>query len=84
VCTLAAHPYGAELRVQTCKLNFWGSKRKFLSPKGLKNKKFGRTTCAMCANNARQRAKQHATTRETARDKARDPRERHATMCDNR
>jgi hypothetical protein len=41
MCYLGATIYGAELRVQTCKLNFWGSKRKFLSRKGLKNKKFG-------------------------------------------
>jgi hypothetical protein len=41
VTALGAIAYGAELRVQTCKLNFWGSKRNFLSPKGLKNKKFG-------------------------------------------
>jgi hypothetical protein len=41
LCYLGATAYSAELRVQTCKLNFWGSKRKFLSPKGLKNKKFG-------------------------------------------
>jgi hypothetical protein len=41
LCYLGATSYGAELRVQTCKLNFWGSKRKFLSRKGLKNKKFG-------------------------------------------
>jgi hypothetical protein len=27
----------------------------------------GRTTCAICANNERQRAKQHAATRETTR-----------------
>jgi hypothetical protein len=41
LCYLGATAYGTELRVQTCKLNFWGCKRKFLSPKGLKNKKFG-------------------------------------------
>jgi hypothetical protein len=45
LCYLGATGYGVELRVQTCKLNFWGSKRKFLSRKGLKNKKFG-----MCYN----------------------------------
>jgi hypothetical protein len=42
---------GAALRVQTCKLNFWGSKRKFLSPKGLKNKKFGRLVRSDSAGN---------------------------------
>jgi hypothetical protein len=45
MCYLGATTYGAELRVQTCKLNFWGSKRKFLSRKGLKNKKFGLERC---------------------------------------
>jgi hypothetical protein len=46
-CYLGATAYGAELRVQTCKLNFWGSKRKFLSLKGLKNKKFGTFACLL-------------------------------------
>jgi hypothetical protein len=41
LCYLGATAYGAELRVRTCKLNFWGAKRKFLSRNGLKNKKFG-------------------------------------------